>query len=84
MTITADKLPNDIDALKAIIMQLLEELNLWRDKCFGRSAEPLPPKGEVFNEAEVEAEQPVDPETPSDDDAGAPETDEGCELDEEI
>ena len=38
---------------------LQEELNLYRRQRFGRSAELHPPQGEVFNEAEVEAESPV-------------------------
>ncbi|MFN1150164.1 IS66 family transposase, partial [Serratia liquefaciens] len=50
----------------------LEELNLYRRRMFGRSAEPHPPQGEVFNEAEAEAEVPVDADTPCDDDACAP------------
>lgn len=69
MNISIDNLPNDINLLKQIIVDfqrenlnwqekyqlLLEELTLYRRKRFGRSAEPLPPEGEVFNEAEVEA-----------------------------
>ncbi|MGX5057015.1 IS66 family transposase, partial [Enterobacter asburiae] len=43
----------------------LEELNLYRSREFGRSAEPLPPQGEVFNEAEAEAS----PDLPGDDEA---------------
>ena len=49
----------------------LEELNLYRRKLFGRSAEPHPPQGEVFNEAEAEAPAGVD--VFSDDDACKPE-----------
>lgn len=52
----------------------LEELNLYRRKMFGRSAEPHPPQGEVFNEAEAEAEMSVDGDAPCDDDACEPET----------
>ncbi|PAV10362.1 hypothetical protein CBG25_02330 [Arsenophonus sp. ENCA] len=66
MNISIDNLPNDINLLKQIIVDfqrenlhwqekyqiLLEELNLCRRKRFGRSAEPLSPQGEVFNEHE--------------------------------
>lgn len=76
MNFSIDSLPNDIDVLKQIIVDfqrenlhwqekyqaLLEELNLWRRKRFGRSAEPFPPQGETFNEAEVEAYVPCDDE----------------------
>lgn len=54
----------------------LEELNLYRRKRFGRSAEPHPPQGEVFNEAEAEvlagAGAPCDDDTC---DPEAPDTD---------
>ena len=88
MKTTTDNLPNDISELKQIIIGLqqemqaqqqelqaqLEELNLYRRKMFGRSAEPHPPQGEVFNEAEVEAEAPVGVDAFSDDDACEQET----------
>lgn len=84
-----DNLPNDINELKQIIIGLqqelqaqqqelqaqLEELNLYRRKMFGRSAEPHPPQGEVFNEAEAEAAAPADADALRDDDACEPETD---------
>lgn len=84
-----DNLPNDINELKQIIIGLqqelqaqqqelqaqLEELNLYRRKMFGRSAEPHPPQGEVFNEAEAEATAPADAGALCDDDACRPETD---------
>lgn len=84
MNISIDNLPNDINLLKQIIVDfqrenlhwqekyqiLLEELNLCRRKRFGRSAEPLSPQGEVFNEAEVEAHRPD----------AAPSDDEACET----
>jgi transposase len=76
-----DSLPNDINELKKIIIGLqqkiqaqLEELNLYRRQRFGRSAEPHPPQGEVFNEAEAEAT--VDTDAPCDDDACEPEASE--------
>jgi len=86
MTHSIDNLPNDINELKQIIaglkhelqMQqeelrvLLEELNVRRRKMFGRSAEPHPPQGEVFNEAEAEVETPVDADAPCDDDTCEP------------
>ncbi|MFT2794003.1 IS66 family transposase zinc-finger binding domain-containing protein, partial [Serratia sp. T13T92] len=85
MRTTTDNLPNDINELKQIIIGLqqelqaqqqelqaqLEELNLYRRKMFGRSAEPHPPQGDVFNEAEAEASVGVD--VFSDDDACEPE-----------
>lgn len=88
MNLSAHNLPNDINALKQIIVGLvqenqtqkealrgqLEELNLYRRKMFGRSAEPHPPQGEVFNEAEADVETSVDADTPCDDDACEPET----------
>lgn len=80
MRVTTDNLPNDINELKQIIIGLqqelqaqLEELNLYRRKMFGRSAEPHPPQGGVFNEAETEAEAPADVDAFSDDDACEPE-----------
>lgn len=51
---------------------LLEELNVRRRKMFGRSAEPHPPQGGVFNEAEAEAENPVDADISCEDDACEP------------
>lgn len=82
MTVFVDNLPNDINELKHLIVALvqenqalLEELNVRRRKMFGRSAEPHPPLGEVFNEAEAQAEEPVDADAPCDDDACEPETD---------
>lgn len=79
MTLSIDNLPNDINELKHLVIALvqenqalLEELNVRRRKMFGRSAEPHPPQGEVFNEAEVEAEAPVVAGAPCDDDACEP------------
>ncbi|WP_024531405.1 IS66 family transposase [Serratia fonticola] len=81
MRTTTDNLPNDINQLKQIIIGLqqelqaqLEELNLYRRQRFGRSAEPHPPQGEVFNEVEVEAEVPGDVDAPCDDDACEPQS----------
>ncbi|EHF0279549.1 IS66 family transposase [Salmonella enterica] len=89
MNLSAHNLPNDINALKQIIVGLvqenqtqkealrvqLEELNLYRRKMFGRSAEPHPPQGEVFNEAEAEA--PVNADVYCDDGACEPEAADG-------
>lgn len=99
MRLSVESLLNEINALKTRVAELeqenqvqqqelqaqLEELNLYRRKMFGRSAEPHPPQGEVFNEAETEAEPPVDADVPCDDDAcepQAPDADAGsCEPD---
>ncbi|MGL5311521.1 MAG: IS66 family transposase, partial [Plesiomonas shigelloides] len=89
MTLSIDALLNEINTLKKRVIELehenraqqeelraqLEELNLYRRQRFGRSAEPHPPQGEVFNEAETEAEIPVDADAHGDDDACEPQTD---------
>lgn len=78
---SVDNLPNDINELKKIIIGLqqeiqaqLEEINRYRRQRFGRSAEPHPSEGGVFNEAEAGVEAPVDTGAPCDDDAREPET----------
>ncbi|QHS50117.1 hypothetical protein GW952_31430 (plasmid) [Klebsiella michiganensis] len=63
----------ELQAQQMLLQTQLEELNLYRRKMFGRSAEPHPPQGEVFNEAEAEARAPADVDTPTDDDACEPE-----------
>jgi transposase len=79
--LSVESLLNEINTLNMRVAELeqenraqLEELNLYRRQRFGRSAEPHPPQGEVFNEAETEAEAPVDADAPCDDDACEPET----------
>ncbi|MEX3557419.1 MAG: hypothetical protein VB135_03040 [Burkholderia sp.] len=70
MMLSVESLLNEINVLKTRVAELeqanqaqqqelqaqLEELNLYRRKRFGRSAEPHPPQGAVFNEAEAEAD----------------------------
>lgn len=80
MMLSVESLLNEINTLNMRVAELeqenraqLEELNLYRRQRFGRSAEPHPPQGEVFNEAETEAEAPVDADAPCDDDACEPE-----------
>ncbi|MEQ5055981.1 hypothetical protein ABN154_30120 [Klebsiella michiganensis] len=63
----------ELQAQQMLLQTQLEELNLYRRKMFGRSAEPHPPQGEGFNEAEAEARAPADVDTPTDDDACEPE-----------
>ena len=71
MTATTDNLPDDVEALKALVLKykqqaesLQEKLNLILAKRFGPSSE----KGErqqlgLFNEAEFAVEEEVEPET---------------------
>lgn len=63
MKIKSDSLPNDVEALKKLVLQqqqrigsLEETLRLERHRRFGSSSEKAPGQGELFNEAEVTAE----------------------------
>jgi len=63
---TVKTLPDDPQALKKIILDLqkkndflLEQFNLSRQKQFGASSEAAPGQGQLFNEAEQEAEAPA-------------------------
>ena len=62
-TLTAEQLPDDIDALKALLLQkqqridlLEEQILLMRDKHFARSSEQSPDQYGFFDEAETESE----------------------------
>ena len=78
MAMKVETLPDDPQALKKIILlqnekledqskridYLLEQFNLARKKQFGASSEAAPGQGQLFNEAEDEAEvEAVEPET---------------------
>lgn len=64
MEFSHENLPDDPELLKKIILQqqskllhLEEQFRLAQQKQFGKSAEGHPGQGELFNEAEVEAEK---------------------------
>src|ERR1700728_1192195 len=90
MLSTAAALPDDVQALKDIILaqrelmatqqrrieQLLEQFLLARHRQFGASSEKAPGQGEFFNEAEYLSHSvPEEPHTEAGDDAsGTPRT----------
>lgn len=58
-TVAAEQLPDDVDALKALLLQkqqrirlLEEQILLLRSRQFGKSSEQSSGQGELFNEAE--------------------------------
>lgn len=80
--LTAEQLPDDIDALKMLLLQkqhridlLEEQILLMRDKHFARSSEQSPDQYGFFDEAETESEESapeVASEIPSDNTASTP------------
>ncbi len=78
MKTALNALPDDIDTLKQMLLEerarvgewqqkyalLIEQFRLAQQARFGRSSEAHPQQGELFNEAEVEAEE-VEPEQES-------------------
>jgi len=74
MKMLPDNLPDDAETLKQLLLEreahwqgqyqaLLEQWRLARHKRFGASSESSPGQGELFNEAEQEAESVQDEET---------------------
>lgn len=70
MTIRPESLPNDIEALKKLVLEqqkrigsLEEILRLERHRRFGARSEKAPGQGELFDEAEAIAETPEPDET---------------------
>ena len=78
MVCTADKLPDDVESLKKLLLaerktnlrlqkqidELFETIRLARHQRFGASSEKAPGQGELFDEAEdtVDEADPVEPE----------------------